>query len=435
MFGSQWLSHRGGFAMSLEFEQNLKKYAEVIVKVGLNLQPGQRLVIGAPVLWLTGTPIETAPLVRLIVAQAYQAGARLVDVMWDDERLKPIRLQHASRESLEEFSTWRVDAGIEAAKAGDALLWIMAEDPDLLLEQEPERVAAFQNTNMRHTAPLWDLVSKNTTNWTVISAPVDGWAAKIFPDLPAQSRKAKFWDIILGICRVKHDDPAAAWQDHIKQLVARSKYLTNKHYTALKLTSDGTDLTVGLPSGHIWGGGWMTTQNGIDFVANLPTEEICTMPHKEKTEGVVTATKPLSYGGSLVEDFSLTFSAGRVVKVTAKTGETSLRKLLETDKGASALGEVALVPHSSPISQTGLIYHNILIDENASCHLALGQAYRVFMENGEAMSDKEFAAVGGNKSMIHTDFMIGSGEMDVDGFRKDGTAEPIMRGGEWVFEV
>jgi aminopeptidase len=179
----------------------------------------------------------------------------------------------------------------------------------------------------------------------------------------------------------------------------------------------------------------MTAQNGIDFVANLPTEEIFTMPHKEKTEGVVTATKPLSYGGSLVEDFSLTFSAGRVVKATAKTGEASLRKLLETDEGASALGEVALVPHSSPISQTGLLYHNILIDENASCHLALGQAYRATMENGEAMSDDEFAAAGGNKSMIHTDFMIGSGEMDVDGFREDGTAEPIMRGGEWAFEV
>lgn len=421
--------------MSSEFEQNLYKYAEVIVKVGLNLQPGQRLVIGAPVLWLTGTPIESAPLVRLIVAQAYQAGARLVDVMWDDDQLKPIRLQHASRESIEEFSTWRVDAGIEAAKAGEALLWIYAEDPDLLREQEPERVAAFQNTNMQHTAPLWDLVSKNTTNWVVISAPIDGWAAKIFPDLPAESHKAQFWDIILGICRVKHDDPVAAWQDHIKQLAAKSEHLTNRHYTALKLTSDGTDLMVGLPSGHIWRSGGMTAQNGVDFVANLPTEEVFTMPHKEKTEGVVTATKPLIYGSSLVEDFSLTFSAGHVVKATAKKGEASLRKLLETDEGASALGEVALVPHSSPISQTGLLFHNILIDENASCHLALGQAYRATMENGEAMSDDEFATAGGNKSMIHTDFMIGSGEMDVDGIREDGTAEPIMRGGEWAFEV
>lgn len=421
--------------MDSELERNLHKYAEVVVKVGLNVQPGQRLLIGAPFLWLTGTPIESAPLVRLIVAQAYQAGARLVDVMWDDDQLKPIRLQHASQESIKEFSTWRVDAGIEAAKAGDALLWIYAEDPDLLQEQKPELVAAFQNTIMRHTAPLFDLVSKNITNWTVISAPIDRWAAKIFPNLSAENRKAKFWDIILGICRMKHDDPVAAWQDHIKQLAARSEYLTSRHYTALKLTSDRTDLMVGLPSGHIWHSGGITAQNGIDFVANIPTEEVFTMPHRGKTEGVVTSTKPLSYGGSLIEDFCLTFSAGRVVKATAKTGEASLRKMLDTDEGASALGEVSLVPHSSPISQTGLVYHNILIDENASCHLALGQAFRATMENGEAMSDDEFAAAGGNKSVIHTDFMIGSGEMDVDGFREDGTAEPIMRGGEWAFEV
>jgi aminopeptidase len=421
--------------MYSEFERNLHKYAEVVVKVGLNLQPGQRLLIGAPFLWLTGTPIESAPLVRLIVAQAYQAGARLVDVMWDDDQLKPIRLQHALQESIKEFSTWRVDAGIEAAKAGDALLWIYAEDPDLLLEQKPELVAAFQNTIMRHTAPLFDLVSKNITNWTVIAAPIDRWAAKIFPDIPAENRKAKFWDIILGICRMKHDNPVAAWQGHIKQLAARSEYLTSRNYTVLKLTSDRTDLTVGLPSGHIWHSGGITAQNGIDFVANIPTEEVFTMPHREKTEGVVTSTKPLRYGGSLIEDFSLTFSAGRVVKAQAKTGEASLRKMLDTDEGASALGEVSLVPHSSPISQTGLVYHNILIDENASCHLALGQAYRASMENGEAMSDDEFTAAGGNKSVIHTDFMVGSGKMDVDGLREDGTAEPIMRGGEWAFEV
>jgi aminopeptidase len=421
--------------VSSEFENNLNKYAEVVVKVGLNLQPGQRLLIGAPLMWLTGTPIESAPLVRLIVKQAYKAGARLVDVMWDDEQLKPIRLQHASGESIKEYSPWRVDAGVEAAEAGEALLWIYAEDPDLLRDQEPERVAAFQNTIMQQAAPLWDLVSKSPTNSAMISAPIEGWAANVFPDLPAESRKAQFWDVIFDICRVKHDDPIAAWQDHIKQLAARSEYLTNRRYTVLKLTSDGTDLTVGLPSGHIWHSARMTTQKGVGFVANLPTEEVFTTPHKEKADGIVTATKPLNYGGSLVEELSLTFSAGRVVEAKAKTGEESLRKLLETDEGASALGELALVPHSSPISQTGLLFHNILIDENASCHLALGQAYRATVENGEAMSDDEFAAAGGNTSMIHTDFMVGSAELDVDGIRQDGTAEPVMRGGEWAFDV
>jgi aminopeptidase len=280
-----------------------------------------------------------------------------------------------------------------------------------------------------------DLLVKNATNWAVVTAPVDGWPEKVFPHLPPDSRKAKFWDTIFEICRVKQADPVSAWQDHVNRLVARSNYLNRKRYAALKLAAPGTDLTVGLPRGHIWRGARMSSQNGIDFTANIPTEEIFTIPHKDKTEGVVTATKPLSYGGSLIEDLSLTFSKGQVVKATARKGEESLHKLLEMDEGASRLGEVALVPHSSPISQSGLLFYNILIDENASNHIALGRAYKFSVEGGEAMSDDEFAAAGGNHSLIHIDFMIGSGEMDVDGLVEDGTAEPIMRGGEWVFEV
>lgn len=421
--------------MSSEFEQNLDKYAEVIVRVGLNLQPGQRLLIGMPIFGIYGTPLELAPLVRLIVAKAYQVGARLVDVMWNDDQLRLIRFQHAPRDSFEEFPTWRADAAFEAAKAGDAVLHIYAENPDLLVEQDSELVAIFHQTNWKHIESTMDLVVKNAMNWTAVTAPVDGWPEKVFPDLPPDSRKAKFWDTIFEICRVKRADPVSAWKDHVNELVARSDYLNHKRYAALKLTAPGTDLTVGLPRGHIWRGARMTSQNGIDFTANIPTEEIFTIPHKDKAEGVVTATKPLSYGGILIEDLSLTFSEGRVAKATAKKGEESLHKLLETDEGASRLGEVALVPHSSPISQSGLLFYNILIDENASNHIALGRAYKFGLENGEAMSDDEFAAVGGNHSLIHIDCMIGSGEMDVDGLMEDGTAEPIMRGGEWAFEV
>jgi aminopeptidase len=419
--------------MSSEFERNLDKYAEVIVRVGLNLQPGQRLLIGTPGFGIYGTPIELLPLVRLIVTKAYKAGARLVDVMWNDDQLRLIRFQHAPRDSFEEFPEWRANAAFEAAKAGDAVLSLLAENPDLLLEQDPELVATVFQTKVKHFKPFGDLRSKNAMNWTVVTAPVDGWPEKVFLDLPPDSRKAKFWDTIFEICRVKQDDPVAAWRDHVDQLVARSNYLNHKRYTALKLTAPGTDLTVGLPGGHIWRSGCMTSQTGIDFTANIPTEEIFTIPHKDKTAGVVTATKPLSYGGSLVEDFSLTFSEGRVVKATAKKGEESLHKLLETDEGASRLGEVALVPHSSPISQLGLLFYNILIDENASNHIALGRAYEFGLEGGEAMSGDEFAAAGGNHSLIHIDCMIGSGEMDVDGLTPDGTAEPIMRGGEWAF--
>jgi aminopeptidase len=234
---------------------------------------------------------------------------------------------------------------------------------------------------------------------------------------------------------LRQADPIAAWEDHINQLVARSDYLNHKQYVALKLTAPGTDLTVSLPAGHAWQSGRTTSETGIAFTANIPTEEVFTLPHKDRTEGVVSATMPLSYGGSLMEGFSLTFAEGRVVNVTAAKGEAHLRKLIETDEGAGRLGEVALVPHSSPISQSGLLFYNTLFDENAASHIALGRAGKYNIAGGEEMSEEAFGAAGGNHSLIHVDFMIGSGEMDVDGVTDDGTAEPVMRSGEWAFAL
>jgi aminopeptidase len=422
--------------MSSEFERNLDKYAEVIVRVGLNLQPTQRLLImGVPYLGIYGAPLELAPLVRLIVTKAYQVGARLVDVMWNDDQLRLIRFQHAPRDSFEEFPTWRADGALEAAQGGDAALLILAEDPDLLIKQDPTLITTVHQTGFKHMKPFSDLRGKNAMNWVVITAPVDGWSDKVFPNLPPEDRQARFWDTLFEICRVKQPDPVSAWEDHVNELASRRDYLNYKRYAALRLTAPGTDLVAGLPRGHVWRAARMTTQSGIDFTGNIPTEEVFTAPHKDKTEGVVRSTKPLSFGGRLIEDFSLTFSEGRVVKAAAKKGEESLRELLEMDEGASRLGEVALVPQSSPISQSGLLFYNLLIDENAASHIALGQGLRFCIEGGEAMSDDEFAAVGGNHSLIHIDFMIGSGEMDVDGLAEDGTAEPIMRSGEWMFEV
>jgi aminopeptidase len=425
----------GGSAMSSEFERNLDKYAEVIVRVGLNLQAGQRLLIGVPLLGMYGTPLGLAPLVRLIVKRAYQVGARLVDVMWNDDQLRLIRFQHAPRDSFEEFPTWRADAAFEVAKAGDAVLVILAEDPGLLVQQDPTLITSVHQTSFKHTKPFSDLRGRNAMNWVVVTAPVDGWPDKVFPHLPPEDRTAQFWDTIFEICRVKQPDPVSAWKDHVNELGARRDYLNHKRYTALKLTAPGTDLMAGLPKGHVWRAARMTSQNGIDFTGNIPTEEVFTIPHKDKTEGVVTSTKPLSFGGTLIEDFSLAFSKGRVVQATASKGEESLHMLLETDEGARRLGEVALVPHSSPISQSGLLFRNVLIDENAASHMALGRALRFNIEGGEEMSDDQFAALGGNRSLIHIDFMIGSGEMDVDGLTEDGTSEPIMRSGEWAFEV
>jgi aminopeptidase len=421
--------------MSTEFDKNLEKYAEVIIKVGLNLQPGQRLLIGYPFFGIYGTPLELAPLVRHIVRKAYQTGARLVDVLWNDDQNRLTRFQEAPRDSFEEFPAWRADAALQTVSSGDAILFFYAEDPELLKDQDPELIGTFSKTNWTQLGPVMELITKNSTNWCIATAPVDGWTESLFPSLSAPEGKARFWDTIFEICRVDQSNPVSAWDAHLTDLKSRADYFNHKKYAALKYSADGTDLTVGLPIGHLWKSGRMTSKNGIVFTANIPTEEVFTLPHNNKVNGVVSSTKPLSYGGSMIEDFTLKFSEGQVVEIAAKKNEHILRSLIETDDGASRLGEVALVPHSSPISQNGMLFNNILLDENASSHLALGKAYKFSIENGDALSDDDFAAEGGNHSLIHVDFMIGSEKMDVNGLMEDGSSEPVMRGGEWAFQI
>ncbi|MFX1410797.1 MAG: aminopeptidase [Promethearchaeota archaeon] len=420
--------------MSTDFERNLEKYAELIVKIGLNLQPGQRLLIGAPGPPLYGTPIELVPLIRLIAVKAYQIGARFVDVMWEDEELHHIRFQHATQDSFEEFPSWRSDEAIKIAKAGDAIILIASDNPNLLVGYDKKRTSKFMDVGWKYYKNLLDLRHKKMMNCTLITPALERWADKVLPDIPQNDRKEKLWDIIFDICRVKQKNPVSAWWEHINQLVARSNYLNQKRYTALKYVAQGTDLTIGLPLGHIWQCASVTTQKGINFLGNFPSEEICTIPHKDKVDGTVSATKPRVTEG-IIEDFSLTFSEGRVIKATAKKGEEILHEKLKKDEGSNRLGEVALVPHSSPISQSRLIFYNAVLDENASSHLALGQGLRFCLKNGETLSDDEFLVAGGNISGIHLDFMIGSGEMNVNGVLEDGTVEPIMQKGEWAFEL
>jgi len=420
--------------MSTEFAQKLQTYADLIVKVGLNIQPGQRLVLGN--IMNFGVNIQTAPLVREIAKAAYKVGARFVNVMWGDEELQLIRLQHAPRDSFAEYPTWQVSGTVEYLEREDALLGIVGNDPDLLKGQDPELVGMMQQTATGYFQPILSYTSRMAVNWSVAAAAVPSWAAKVFPDLAPEEQMSSLWEAIFAACRVNQADPIAAWQEHIDQLVARGDYLNHKRYTALNYRAPGTDLTVGLPTAHRWqGSGRVTSQNGIDFTPNMPTEEVFSLPHKEQTEGVVTASKPLDYGGTLIEDFSLTFAGGRVVQVAARKGEALLRKLVESDEGAGRLGEVALVPHSSPIAHSALLFYNTLFDENAASHLALGQAYKLSLVGSEGMADDEFAAAGGNQSMIHVDFMIGSAAMAVDGVTDDGALEPIMRSGEWAFDL
>jgi aminopeptidase len=410
----------------MSFQNALKAYAELTVKVGLNLQPGQRLLI-------MKAPLEAAPLVREIAVSAYKAGARLVDVMWGDEELVLARFQHAPVDSFEEYPVWRAKGVEEAARCGDALLSITGVSPDLLKDQDSDSVSVYQRTRWEYMGPTLEYVERNATNWTVIAASVPGWAAKVFPDLSPEAGQARLWEAIFEVCRLRQADPVAAWKAHTKGLIARCEYLSQKGYTALKFTGPGTDLTLGLPEGHVWTGGSDTTTTGITFTPNLPTEEVFTLPHRDRGEGVVSASRPLNYMGSLIEDFALTFAEGRVVKAVAAKGEPILHKLLDTDDGAGRLGEVALVPHSSPIAQAGTLFYESLFDENAASHVALGSAYKFNLAGGGAMGDDEFAGAGGNQSLVHVDLMIGSGEMDVDGIGGDGTAEPVMRGGEWAF--
>ncbi|MCK5675263.1 MAG: aminopeptidase [Spirochaetales bacterium] len=421
--------------MNSDFEKNLEKYAEIIVTVGLNIQPGQRLIIGTPFNILPGTHLDLAPLVRLVATHAYKAGARLVEVMWNDEQMELIRFKHAPRDSFEEYPIWRSDAAFEAAKSGDAILIFAARTPELLEKQDAELIATTFRTTSKYMKPTIDLRSKNSMNLTIAAAPVSGWSDKVFPGIPAETREARSWDTIFDICRIKEPDPVSAWKNHIAGLAARCDYLNKKQFVSLKLTAPGTDLSIGLPRNHIWTSAHQTTKSGIECIGNLPTEEIFTMPHKDKTEGFVSTTKPLGLGGGLVEDIVLTFREGKVVNATAGKGEESLQKLLEMDEGILRLGEIALVPHSSPISQTGLLFYSILIDENASDHIALGRAYRRSVEGGVSMSDTEFTAAGGNSSLGHIDLMIGSGSMNVDGILENGSIETIMKSGEWTFQV
>jgi aminopeptidase len=410
----------------------LEPYAELAVRVALNLQPGQRLLIVGP-LMNGGVSLDAAPLVRHIAASAYRAGADLVEAIWGDEQLQLARFHHARADTFSHFSSWLPTALAEHAEAGHATLSVFANDPDLLQNEPTERAGALQQATSRSVTPFRELVSRNHTNWAVIAAPSAAWAAKVFPKAAPGEQRAELWATIARLCRLDRPDPVAAWQEHLAALQARSGRLNARRYSALRFSGPGTDLTVGLPPGHIWVSGASTSRQGIRFVPNLPTEEVFTIADRHRVAGVVRSTKPLNYAGSLIEDFTLTFEGGRVVDLKAARGESVLRQLVDTDEAAGRLGEVALVPHSSPIAQSGLLFYNTLFDENAASHVALGTAYKFTLSGADAMSDDQFEKAGGNRSAVHVDFMIGSAELDVDGVSTDGTStEPLMRRGDWT---
>jgi aminopeptidase len=402
----------------------LEKLAEVAVKVGLDLQKGQDLVITAP--------LAAVPLVRFITKHAYLAGGGLVTAFYNDEATTLMRYAHAPDESFDRASGWLYEGMAKAYENGSARLAVSGDNPMLLANEDPAKVARANRALSTAYKPALEKISNFEINWNIVSFPNPSWARQMFADDAENVAVRKLADAIFAASRVDVADPVAAWKTHNAELKRRSTWLNGQKFASLHFSGPGTDLTVGLADDHEWHGGATVAKNGVLCNPNIPTEEVFTTPHARRVEGFVSSTKPLSHQGTLIDNIQVRFEGGRIVEAKASKGEAVLKKVLETDEGASRLGEVALVPHSSPISASGLLFYNTLFDENAACHIALGQCYSKCFVDGASLSQEEIAAKGGNSSLIHIDWMIGSGQVDIDGIKPDGSRVPVMRKGEWA---
>jgi aminopeptidase len=405
-------------------DARLDALAQVAIKVGVRIARGQELVMTAP--------LEAVPLARRITEHAYRAGAALVTVIYSDEQTVLTRFAHAPDESFDRSTPWLFDGLAAAFRNGAARLGVVGNDPSLLARQDPDKVARANRAQSAAYRPALELITDFAINWTLVPCATPAWGRAVFPDLAPEAAVDRLWDAIFSAARVDGADPFAEWQAHNASLRARTEFLNARRYAALRFHGPGTDLTVGLADGHAWCGGEAPAKNGTVCNPNIPTEEVFTTPHRDRVDGTVVSTKPLSYMGSLIRDIRVRFDGGRIVEANASSGEEVLRKVLETDEGARRLGEVALVPYSSPISRSGLLFFNTLFDENAASHIALGQAYsECFVDRGHLSKD-DLASCGANQSLIHIDWMIGSSQVDVDGLSADRRAEPLMRGGDWI---
>lgn len=404
-------------------QAKLEKLAEVAVKVGLGLQPGQDLIMTAP--------ITAAPLARKVAEHAYKAGAGLVTTLFSDEELTLTRYRHGPDISFDRATGWLYEGMAKAFGENTARLGIYGDNPMMLSEQDPAKVARANKANSIAYRPALEKITGFDINWSILSYPNPSWAKQMFPGDEEDVAVAKLADAIFAASRIDTPDPVVAWKEHNTALHKRTAQLNGQNFHALHFKGPGTDLTVGLADGHAWRGGASQAKNGITCNPNIPTEEVFTTPHAWRVDGFVRSTKPLSHQGTLIDNIEMRFEAGKIIEARATRGEEVLLKVLDTDEGARRLGEVALVPHSSPISASGLLFYNTLFDENAACHIALGQCYAdCFAEPG--LTPEQIAERGGNKSLIHIDWMIGSGEIDIDGLNAAGARTPVMRKGEWA---
>ena len=409
----------------MTFEEKLASFAELAVKVGVNIQKGQYLLIN--------TSTDTLDFTREVVKKAYEAGAGRVHVNLTDAVFERAFFEHATVEELEKFPRWIVEQRQELIERNGAFLWIDAADPDLLKGIDVKKISTHQKAAGAALVGYRKAVMNDDVAWSIVAVPSAEWAAKVFPDLPKEEQVDALWEAIFKTVRIGEGDAVQAWREHVANLEKRASQLNEKRYKKLHYKAPGTDLTIELPDKHLWLTGGSKSPQGVTFIANMPTEEVYTMPLKHGVNGTVANTKPLAYKGNVIDRFSLTFENGKIVKAHAEVGNDLLQQLITADEGSSYLGEVALVPHESPISASNILYYNTLFDENASNHLAIGEAYPTCYEGGRTLEEGQLEALGINTSITHEDFMIGSAEMDIDGELADGTIEPIFRKGSWAF--
>lgn len=408
------------------FDDVLNEYAKLCVTVGINLQKGQPLVINAPV--------EGAEFVRLVAVHAYAAGAKQVHVNWNDETLTKMKFENAPMDVFESFPKWYADGLEYFAEDGAGFLSIYSEDPELLKDIDPKKIAENNKSSSMALKNFRKYTMNDINSWCVVSIPTPGWAGRVFPDVSKEEAMEKLWDAIFAATRMNTRKPIKAWENHLENLEEKMNFLNENKFKKLYYkASNGTDLEVELPEGHIWAGGGGKNSKDIFFVANIPTDEVFTMPLRTGVNGIVYSTKPLNYGGNLIDNFHLTFKDGKVVDFEAEEGYEVLKDLFALDEGANYLGEVALVPYDSPISKSNIIFFNTLFDENASCHFAFGKAYPTNIEGGTDMTDEELKEAGVNDSLTHVDFMVGSNDLNVIGENKDGKRVQIFKNGNWAF--
>ncbi|MDC1296626.1 aminopeptidase [Alphaproteobacteria bacterium] len=402
----------------------IDKLANLAIKVGLGLQKGQNLIITAP--------IESLPLVRKITEHAYKEGAGLVTTLFSDPETTLSRFKYANDDSFNVAADWLYQGMGSAFDNNTARLAIAGDDPMLLATMDADKVSRANKANAIAYKPARERITRFDINWNIVSWPGKAWAKRVFPSLSEEEAVFNLAEAIFDASRVSVDDPITNWQNHNASLQLRTKWLNNNNFQYLKYTGPGTDLKIGLAEDHEWMGGASVAQNGITCNPNIPSEEVFTTPHAYNVEGHVCSTKPLSYQGSLIDEIQVVFKEGKIIESKASKGSEILTKVLNSDEGARRIGEVALVPDSSPISKSGLIYYNTLFDENAASHIALGQCYSKCFKGDENLSKEEISKRGGNSSMIHIDWMIGSKEIDVDGINFNGDIVPVFRKGEWA---